>query len=36
VKKLAEQGHEVLAASPKTGVDATTGRGLVEALVIAR
>jgi uncharacterized protein YbjT (DUF2867 family) len=32
VKKLTEQGHEVLAASPNTGVDATTGRGLAEAL----
>src|SRR5262247_4452959 len=32
VKKLTEQGHEVLAASPKTGVDATTGQGLAEAL----
>jgi len=32
VKSLTEQGHEVLAASPKTGVDATTGRGLAEAL----
>ena len=35
VKKLAEQGHEALAASPKTGVDATTGRGLAEALARA-
>jgi uncharacterized protein YbjT (DUF2867 family) len=35
VQKLAEQGHEVLAASPKTGVDATTGRGLAEALARA-
>ena len=32
VKKLTEQGHEALAASPRTGVDATTGRGLAEAL----
>jgi uncharacterized protein YbjT (DUF2867 family) len=32
VKKLTEQGHEALAASPKTGVDATTGQGLAEAL----
>src|SRR5262249_12040649 len=32
VKQLTEQGHEALAASPKTGVDATTGRGLAEAL----
>ena len=35
VKNLTEQGHEVLAASPKTGVDATTGRGLAEALARA-
>jgi len=32
VQKLTAQGHEALAASPKTGVDATTGRGLAEAL----
>src|SRR5262245_47286162 len=32
VKKLTERGHEALAASPKTGVDTTTGRGLAEAL----
>jgi uncharacterized protein YbjT (DUF2867 family) len=32
VKKLTEKGHEVLAASPKTGVDAVTGQGLAEAL----
>jgi len=25
VKKPTEQGHEALAASPKTGMDATTG-----------
>jgi len=35
VKKLADQGHEALAASPNTGVDATTGRGLAEALAHA-
>jgi len=35
VKKLTEQGHEALAASPETGVDATTGRGLDEALARA-
>ena len=35
VKKLTEQGHEALAASPKTGVDATTGRGLADALAHA-
>jgi uncharacterized protein YbjT (DUF2867 family) len=32
VKTLTKQGHEALAASPRTGVDATTGRGLAEAL----
>ena len=36
VKKLTEQGHETLAASPNTGVDATTGRGLAEALAGAQ
>ena len=36
VKRLTEQGHEALAASPNTGVDATTGRGLAEALVGAQ
>jgi glutamate dehydrogenase/leucine dehydrogenase len=30
VKTLTEQGHEALAASPSTGVGATTGRGLAE------
>ncbi len=35
VRKLTEQGHEAIAASPKTGVDATTGRGLAEALARA-
>ncbi len=35
VKKLTERGHEALAASPKTGVDATSGRGLAEALARA-
>jgi uncharacterized protein YbjT (DUF2867 family) len=32
VKKLAERGHEVVAAAPNTGVDTLTGRGLTEAL----
>jgi uncharacterized protein YbjT (DUF2867 family) len=32
VTKLAAKGHEALAASPNTGVDATTGRGLANAL----
>ena len=35
VKKLTERGHEALAASPNTGVDATTARGLAEALARA-
>ncbi len=35
VKKLSEQGHEALVASPNTGVDTTTGRGLAEALARA-
>jgi uncharacterized protein YbjT (DUF2867 family) len=35
VNKLREQGHEVLAVSPKTGVDALTGEGLAEALKCA-
>src|SRR5262249_8376497 len=32
VEKLTAQGHEAFAASPKTGVDATSGKGLAEAL----
>lgn len=32
VKNLRQQGHEVLAASPSTGVNALTGEGLAEAL----
>jgi uncharacterized protein YbjT (DUF2867 family) len=36
VKKLGAQGHAALAASPRTGVDATTGRGLDEALAGAQ
>jgi uncharacterized protein YbjT (DUF2867 family) len=32
VKNLREQGHEVLAASPSSGVNAVTGEGLAEAL----
>src|SRR5262245_31771281 len=35
VNKLTERGHEAIAASPNTGVDATTGRGLAEALAHA-
>jgi uncharacterized protein YbjT (DUF2867 family) len=36
VAKLGERGHEVVAASPKSGVNAVTGEGLAEALVGAR
>jgi uncharacterized protein YbjT (DUF2867 family) len=32
VKNLREEGHEVIAASPSTGVNALTGEGLAEAL----
>ncbi|GAB2836970.1 SDR family oxidoreductase [Actinocorallia aurea] len=32
VARLAEQGHEAVAASPSSGVDAVTGEGLAEAL----
>jgi hypothetical protein len=35
VKKLTEQGHEAIAASPNSGVHAKTGRGLAEALARA-
>jgi uncharacterized protein YbjT (DUF2867 family) len=36
VKFLGERGHEVVAASPSTGVNAVTGEGLAEALTGAR
>lgn len=36
VARLAAQGHEVIAASPKTGVNALTGEGLAEALAGAQ
>jgi uncharacterized protein YbjT (DUF2867 family) len=36
VKRLSEKGHEALVASPNTGVDTTTGRGLAEALAGAQ
>ena len=36
VKRLTEQGHQAVAASPKTGVDATTGKGLAEVLAGAQ
>ncbi len=32
VKTLAEHGHEVVAASPNTGVNSVTGEGLADAL----
>ncbi|MEW9552828.1 SDR family oxidoreductase [Nonomuraea sp. NPDC050783] len=32
VRKLGEQGHEAVAASPNTGVDTLTGAGLAEVL----
>ncbi len=32
VEKLRNQGHEVIAASPATGVDTITGEGLAEAV----
>jgi len=32
VKKFGEQGHEAIAASPKSGVNTLTGEGLAEAL----
>jgi uncharacterized protein YbjT (DUF2867 family) len=32
VSKLSAQGHEAVAASPKSGVDSITGEGLAEAL----
>src|SRR6202030_4169525 len=32
VTKLREHGHEAIAASPNSGVDAVTGEGLAEAL----
>jgi uncharacterized protein YbjT (DUF2867 family) len=36
VKKLGEQGHEAVAASPNSGVNTITGEGLAEALKGAR
>ncbi|MEU8542002.1 SDR family oxidoreductase [Streptomyces sp. NPDC048717] len=32
VTRLGEQGHQAVAASPRTGVDTLTGKGLAEAL----
>jgi uncharacterized protein YbjT (DUF2867 family) len=36
VNRLRQQGHEVIAASPNTGVNTLTGEGLAEALAGAR
>lgn len=36
VARLSEQGHQVVAAAPQTGVNALTGEGLAEALAGAR
>src|SRR5438046_5913311 len=36
VKNLRQQGHEVVAASPSSGVNTVTGEGLAEALAGAR
>lgn len=36
VKRLRQNGHEVVAASPSTGVNTLTGQGLAEALAGAR
>ena len=36
MSRLREKGHEVLAASPKTGVNSVTGEGLAAALEGAR
>jgi uncharacterized protein YbjT (DUF2867 family) len=36
VKNLRQQGHDVIAASPSTGVNAVTGEGLADALADAQ
>jgi uncharacterized protein YbjT (DUF2867 family) len=36
VKNLRQQGHEVVAASPSTGVDTVTGEGLAQAIAGAQ
>ncbi|HMF85704.1 MAG TPA: NAD-dependent epimerase/dehydratase family protein, partial [Nitrospiraceae bacterium] len=36
VNRLRKQGHEVVAASPKSGVNTVTGEGLPEALAGAQ
>jgi len=36
VQKLSAKGHQVIAASPSTGVNSITGEGLAEALANAQ
>src|SRR5262250_2586094 len=36
VNRLRQKGHDVVAASPRSGVDTITGEGLAEALAGAR
>jgi uncharacterized protein YbjT (DUF2867 family) len=36
VERLRKKGHDVVAASPKSGVNAVTGEGLAEALAGAQ
>src|SRR6516225_2860700 len=36
VKNLRQRGHDVLAASPSTGVNTVTGEGLAQALAAAQ
>lgn len=36
VERLRKKGHDVLAASPNTGVDTLTGKGLDDALAGAK
>ncbi len=36
VRRLSANGHEIVAASPRTGVDTLTGAGLAEALTAAQ
>jgi hypothetical protein len=35
VQKLTDQGHDAVAASPRTGVNTLTGEGLADALTDA-
>ena len=36
VEKLGAKGHQVIAASPSTGINSITGEGLAEALANAQ